>query len=217
MKVYARQIKPEYQESPLMRDEMFPEDIAVCGNRYFKEHLPSVFDRVKTEMDDGTITWYLDNWAECRHEFKNVTELITYYLPPEHKNKYSTRDIGKLKLAISSYYDDEDGALCDVLSIVTGKQWDYTCITGCCQSDWNNVYFPVANWSKEALNVFECEYFNTGSEWIIDDGCYNPDENDPDDISGYCVYCTSWDEDGIKQEIANSAGCNPNDVILYEA
>lgn len=37
MKVYARQISPEYQESPLfMGEEFFPDNIAVCGNHRSK-------------------------------------------------------------------------------------------------------------------------------------------------------------------------------------
>jgi hypothetical protein len=58
------------------------------------------------------------------------------------------------------------------------------------------------------------EYFNTGSEWIIHD-----EESEPEtvkDISGYSVYCYSWNTDGIKKEIADAAGSDPDDVILYE-
>lgn len=41
MKIYARQINPEYQESPLfMGDEFFPDNIAVCGNCDYRSHKP---------------------------------------------------------------------------------------------------------------------------------------------------------------------------------
>lgn len=41
MKIYAKQVPPEYQESPLfLGDEFFPDDIAVCGNRDYMEHCP---------------------------------------------------------------------------------------------------------------------------------------------------------------------------------
>lgn len=38
--IYARQVPPEEQESPLWYDLYFPDDIAVFGNRDFNEHIP---------------------------------------------------------------------------------------------------------------------------------------------------------------------------------
>ena len=37
MKIYAKQINPEFQESLLFEDGLFPENMVVCGNRDFKE------------------------------------------------------------------------------------------------------------------------------------------------------------------------------------
>ena len=65
------------------------------------------------------------------------------------------------------------------------------------------------------LEAFEIEYFNTGSEWIVDEGDFNPDEDNPEEISGYSIYCTSWNDEGIKQEIADSVGVDIDDVILF--
>ena len=54
MKIYAKQVPPEYQESPLfLGDEFFPDDIAVCGNRDYMEHCPEVFERVYTVLSAG--------------------------------------------------------------------------------------------------------------------------------------------------------------------
>lgn len=47
MKIYAKQIAPEYQESPLFLDDFFPDDIAVCGNRDYKERCPELFKIVR--------------------------------------------------------------------------------------------------------------------------------------------------------------------------
>lgn len=46
MKTFARQISPEYQESPLfLGEDFFPDNIAVCGNRDYREHLPQPLKR----------------------------------------------------------------------------------------------------------------------------------------------------------------------------
>ena len=54
MKIYARQINPEYQESPLfMGDEFFPDNIAVCGNRDYHSHKPELFENVQNVLEQG--------------------------------------------------------------------------------------------------------------------------------------------------------------------
>lgn len=218
MKIYARQINPAYQESPLFYDNMFPEDIAVCGNREYVEHCPEVFNLVYSVLSAGELAELLENKNGWKTWYKNITEAITDYLPPE-KEKYNTKDIGALKRLVLQYAEcpsrEEDSILCAVLSIVTGRKWDYRMIGGCVQREWNYVYYPIDEWSKAALKAFEAEYFNNGSEWIIDDDGFNPDEDNPEEISGYSIYCTSWNDEGIKQEIADSAGVDIDDVILF--
>lgn len=53
MKIYAKQIAPECQESPLFLDGFFPDNIAVCGNRDYKERCPELFKIVKAVLNDG--------------------------------------------------------------------------------------------------------------------------------------------------------------------
>ena len=38
MKIYARQIAPEYQESPLFLEGSWPEKVYVFGNRRLNQH-----------------------------------------------------------------------------------------------------------------------------------------------------------------------------------
>ena len=46
MKIYALQVDPEIQESPLFFEEdFFLENINVFGNRYFNAHCMDVFNR----------------------------------------------------------------------------------------------------------------------------------------------------------------------------
>ena len=48
---------------------------------------------------------------------------------------------------------------------------------------------------------------------MIHDEDTEPEE--AEDVSGYCAYCYSWDTDGIRAEIANIAGCKPEEVTLF--
>ena len=213
MKIYAHQVPPEYQESPIFLDECFPDNIVVCGNRDFNSHTTEEFDTVKTVLENGELADILENVNELQQWYKNATEAIIDYLPS--KSKYSTNAIHALKNLIIEYStchrSAEDEILCKVLSIVTGKKWAHGIIRGYCQSDWQDIYYPVDEWNKEALTRFEIEYFNTGTEWIIHD-----EETEPEDTIGFTMYCTSWNDKGIKQEIAEATGSKIEDIVLYE-
>lgn len=144
MKIYAKQVPPEYQES-FFDIENWP-GVIIHGNRYFNDYTTPEFD------------------------------------------------------AIYNRFDGEKRIL-RALHIVTGKRYDVRTIRGYSQGDWQNAYFPVDDYTRDALDILEADYFNTGSEWIINDG--------------FSIYAYSWNNDGIRAEIADAAGGDPADVILY--
>lgn len=143
MKIYAKQVPPEYQES-FFEIENWP-GVIIHGNRHF----------------------------------------INYTTPE-----------------FNAIYDRFDGEkrILRALHIVTGKRHDVRTIRGCCQGDWQNVYFPIDDYTRDALDILEADYFNTGSEWIVNED--------------FSVYVYSWNDDGIRDEIASAAGCNRDNVIL---
>lgn len=222
-KIFARQIAPEYQESPLFMSDWFDwdaEKLSVCGNGYFCEHKSELFERVEQALESD-LSYILDGIKDGSTEYyTTATEAITDYLPPEKCGKrYSTREIHELRELVLDYAGsyaarDCDNIVCDVLSIVSGERYDCRTIRGSSQGDWNTVYYAVSAWNDEALENFETEYFNTGSEWIIHDEPNEPEA--PEDITGYSVYCHGWNTDGIRREIAECAGVSPEDVVLYE-
>ena len=145
MKIYAKQVPPEYQES-FFDPECWP-GIIFHGNRSYKSHTTPEFDAI---------------------------------------------------------YDRFDGdRILRALHLVTGKRYDVQTIRGCCQGDWQEIYYPVDEYTMEALEALETEYFNTGTEWIVDP--------DGDSVS---VYAYSWNNDGIRAELAAAVGVKPEDIIL---
>lgn len=214
-KVYVRQIEPEYQESPLFLFECFPDNIVVTGNRDYNSHTTLLFDRVRDTLDSGELTEALDD-IKTGGYYKNATEAINDLLEPD-KARYSTRDIHALKELVNAYTEagsrEENNILCKVLSVVTGRKWDWRIIRGYCQSDWNEIFYPVDDWSREALAAFETMYFNTGSEWIIHDEENTPEG--PEEVNGYSCYIVADTEEGIKKELAAVAGCAPSDIVMW--
>ena len=217
--VYARQMNPAYQESPLFIFDEWPESMILYGNRDYRSHTIPVFDCL------------IDNYEACMTEinnfqngyrwYKNITEIITDYLPPVHKDKYSTKEVHTWKLLLEEWekaWDrksriNEDDCIVEALGLMTGQKWDYSEIHGSCQGDWQTIYFVVDEWDRESRNAFEIEYFNMGSEWMIHDGNDTPEQ--PEDISGITYYCTAWNEDGIRKQLADIAGCKPEEVKAW--
>lgn len=221
MKIYARQIMPEFQDSRIFDDDgNGVEYINVWGNKDYQSRTSSVFDRVKECLDAGELAEDIEAVMEKNPSaiYGNITEAINNQLWRDDGKPYSTRQIGKLKQLVLRYSEcrssEEDQILVDVLSIVTGEEWDYRNIHGCCQSEWNTVYYPVKYWTKESLDAFETMYFNTGSEWIVHEGDTEP--TSLEEINGCAYYCVSWNDEGIKKELAEAAGGNVEDVVLYK-
>lgn len=219
--IYCKQVPPEYQESPIFQADMFPENMVVCGNRDFKEWKTAVFALVENTLDNGDLQEALEDLETGGYYsafYESAQEAIEEFLPPS-KGEYSQDDITALQGLVKAYTQcsraETNNIFCRVLSIVDGKKWGWKIIRGCCQSDWNEIFYTVDDWSREALAAFEIEYFNMGSEWIIDDGEFNPDTDSPLNINGYSVYITAQDEEGIRKELAAVEGCSPSDLVLY--
>lgn len=211
MKLYAKQIAPECQESPLFFEEDFPENIILTGNKSYNSHTTWEYDNIIQEYE--VLCEHYENIKAGESCYKNVTELLKDYFP----GKYSTKQIHKFKEVLEKYgtrYHYEGDYVLDMLEVLTGKEWRKRTICGCCQSDWQYIIYPWKEWTNEEIKAFETMYFNNGSEWIIHDDESTPEG--PEEISGYSVYCTSWDNEGIKKELANAAGYEVEEVILYE-
>lgn len=100
-------------------------------------------------------------------------------------------------------YGDEvtTDELLDALKVETGEEWEVSTICGSSQGEWRRVLHRAA--IREYIRgAFSIEYWNEGSEWTDEDGC------------GY--YVTAWNDDGIRRELAEYVGCDPEDVVLME-
>lgn len=181
MKIKAYQVAPEYQEAPLWLFDEMPEGVEVYGNKYYERHTSATFDEVLECLEYGDFS----DFEFTGYKAERMEELC---------NKYGTRGA------------DDEGIIAEALSIVTGQKWECKQISGCCQSDWNYIYYRPEEWTEKALEYFEIEYFNTGEEWRIED--------EEGDYMG-SVYTHEWNDDEKKREIAENIGVDPGEVTLY--
>ena len=181
MKIKAYQVAPEYQEAPLWLFDEMPEGVEICGNKDYKRHTSVTFDEVLECLEYGDVSGFEFTGDKA----ERMEELC---------NKYGTRGA------------DDEGIIAEALSIATGQKWEYKQISGCCQSDWNYIYYRPEEWTAKALEYFEIEYFNTGDEWRIED-------EEGDDMGN--VYTHEWNDDEKKREIAKNIGVDSDEVTLY--
>ena len=205
MKIYAKQVPPEYQESPLYTFAEWPENVYVFGNRYYNQHAERLED-IRRALEDIADEWEnLNN--HCRGYYTSWIDALNDLFPARDDGReYNRAERTQIAALAEEYTEtgtrDERAVLCDVLELITGRAWKYSTIRGCCQGDWQEIIYP-AEYGRDWLEAFETEYFNTGTEWIID-----PDGD------AYSIYCTGWNNDLIRAEIADAAGCDPGDVVL---
>lgn len=121
-----------------------------------------------------------------------------------HGNRdYHSRTTPIFESIIERFYTEKH--ILRALYFMTGKKYERHTIRGCCQRDWQDIYYPAADYSRDSLEYLEIEYFNLGTEWVITSA------EDPD---GYGLYCYATDTDAIRAEIADATGENPENVIL---
>ena len=88
IKIYARQVPPEYQESPLWVCEEFPENVFVFGNRHFVERTEGL-----QEIRDA-LEHIADEWEAMQAGTpytNNLHAAIWYELPRETGDGYTRR------------------------------------------------------------------------------------------------------------------------------
>lgn len=213
MKIYAKQVPPEFQESNIEIDTDY---INLIGNRHYNEHTSLLFDYVHEALHEGTL---LEEWEGINDRgnsgYYTWEDALRDIVPPSGRGEYTRAERLKIPQIAKDYYtsrsgSDENDKICELLGIVTGQEWSRRTLRGCCQSEWIEAFYPVNAWPGDSLNRFEAEYFNTGSEWIIHDSDEEPET--PGEIEGYSMYCTTYDP---RAEIAAECGVKTEEVQLY--
>ena len=234
MKKYyvAKQIAPEYQESPMLTCGMFEnfdtwEDVSFMGNNHLIERETPILEEILANIDDACCDYYELVNNPISSPYSSIAEIVDDYFTYTTENKPTTDAEWE---EIFTAWPDSRGAeerniLCSILSLLTGKEYDWKQITGSCQSDWQYIYYPADEYDKKAIEHLEAEYFNTGEEWLIFE---EPVEIEESKLENACeiaeeeysftftVYCTSWKDEEKRKEIADEIGCNPEEVLLFE-
>lgn len=218
-RVFAVQVPPEEQESPLFLtewDEVTRPGLVVVGNRYYNDHTVPVWDKWQAAYEDAIQHVTRVTLAPERASYDSVAALVNELLTPQHKEAYTEDEVSKWIEILSGVVTN--GAPTpqhnlEALGLMTGATWKHRTIRGNSQSEWRWVYYNTDDWTDEAIRNFEIEYFNLGTEWQVQEGGNLTDPNDMDATA--FMYCHATEQDEVTQEIAHAMGVAPSEVQLY--
>lgn len=203
--VIAKQVPPEHQESPMtfMHKEfdMYYPGVILTGNRNSFEHTTAEYDCVVNGLYDA------QNEIHALGEdsmYENEYDVITDFFPPLNRDEYNSEDIEKwIRLLVVANNCQSNQYIAEALSLMTGCKYEYTTIRGCCQSDWQHMFYPADQYAENFVKEFENEYFNLGSEWIIcEDHWY--------------IHADGYDIGEVRDELCNSYGIPPEELQILK-
>lgn len=235
--IYACQIAPEHQDSThhlssILEDPIWGNRIALRGNRNYSDHTPGAVQEVIQILENGYLyndLHDLPGWEDAAGQQpgslpgqleEKVCEVVREHFRniPEGRVPFTTEEL--LDLAQLTEEVVTNNTILRALEIVCGGFWECGIIQGCCQSDWQEVFYDSETWTDEMLRNLEAFYFNTGSEWIAAEP--SEEKLTPEEIAeegGAGVYCIEYMESKIKEEIKEYMGYK-NDpavqVVLYQ-
>lgn len=228
MKYIAKQIAPEYQESPFnWCDNTYYMRMVFIENRDFRGLIgggAEAFEEVKKVLEDGALAdalndiktgWYEAN--EYEPPYKSVREAVEDYLRKDNGEPFTDAEIEKIRIVCEWFgtawknvcVKSDEEYICDIMDIIAGGAWKTRTLRGSYQSDWIEIVYDADAWTDEDVAIIENEFFNEGSEWMVyEDGA--------DDYE-ITVYAHKWSDDGIKKEIAAEIGyeTSPEDIELW--
>lgn len=203
-KVNFYECKPECTFSPLELDEL-DDTIVITGNSRYRGRTTELFDFVVSELNSGNCVTMLDDFNEGEETlYTSEREIIEDYFS-FNRNTYTDKEIELLEKLSREYLENcssrTNDILCKVLSIVDKREWNYTSITGCSQSEWQCIYYVTDNWNDTALKELKVEYFNMGAMYTNDE-------------YGSVYVHNTWNTDLIKEEISEYTGVKVEDIVL---
>lgn len=142
MKVYAKQVPWEYQESPLfLGDGFWPDNIIVTGNDRYNGRTTEAWERLANVEDAADAIEDLKEqgvWSG----WNTVTQILDCLLYRDDGKGYNTRQVHAWKKLLENWQDtDREKAL--ALELITGIEYDWHEIHGTCQGEWQTLFHPA--------------------------------------------------------------------------
>lgn len=211
--VYAKQVPSEYKESPMLKDwwdiDEISQECCIFGNNHYPTILNDDLKEINIGMLNGDFD-YEPSWNVDDPETETtLDEVLNTHYPPKHKSKYDMDEVEAWKDIAEEWSLRHNPDMCArALTLMTGNKWDYEIlyhdVVRGRKKERQNFVYDTTKISREDLERIKMDYFNEGTEFVVKVGGKRHGT----------VYCYSRDEEGMKREIADELGCDPEDVTL---
>lgn len=205
--IYARTLNPEifdYRVYDIREDD--GNEVIIDGGRDFSD----IDQKDYLKAIKKTISDY-NGWDYDYYYKGSIMNYLKDYLPKKENGKrLSPKEASWLKKVLE-FETDEEEAICQFLTTITGKLYRHKGLRGCCQGDYVEAYYPVENGITKYLDYVEAWYFGTGTEVEI-----HEDEKEPEcaeDVTGYTFYTASWKTEDLITEIKQQCGYKAEDDV----
>lgn len=214
--IYVRVERTDFADigRDFLVDEMryFYDDVIITGNRDYisfnddNDLYSSVVHAINSGMECelDAISLY-DN--DIYHTYKECVEDYLGFNVSATQARLIKNRILDNRSYRTRFYSDDDILIADIMSIISGHEYEWSMIRGYCQREWQEVLYPADKYSHDLIEMLEGYYF-TGSDYRIT--IYEDDEETD------CACAFYWqDDDVIKELVAEECGCNVDDVHLF--
>lgn len=199
----ARQVAPEYQESLWRYD--IDGRYCILGNRNYVEHTTDTYDYLV-----GNVETWIDDWLDMHDpeatwiEPMSDGEFLRFEEIEKSSNEPWTKDEikqwGRIFNGAARRYIRPE-IICQMLSLLDGGKWEQATLSGYSQGEWVECLYDTETYTDDDIKLLEIAYFNTGTEWVIDDDCG--------------VYCYEAGDENIRKELAEYVGCSPEEIEMH--
>lgn len=225
-KYYAKQLPAESFDYEVYFNEGAASDAKFCafGNRNFANLNYDLIEDIVKYFRRGWILNSIDReLSESAGEVPTVNEenaaivkVVKDYFHKDDHNEFTDEECYRMHKLAYDYLDcsacEENYIICRALEIIYGEPFKCGTIRGSSQGDWMEYICPEAV-SDEAIKYIEAVLFATGTEYEVTvEKIESADEFD--NAYSYPFYTCKRKDADVKQELAESIRCSPDELVL---
>ena len=212
MRIYAKQVPPDIQESHF-NINLYPGEVTITGNSNFNEYKSNLYKHVEEHLEDAYREFDEFEGGKREPDDTHLDDLVqTHFgvLPKSVDERLQWRKLLSCRI-LTSIFATPPKQIAKIMSLVSGKPYDVHDIHGCRQSDWNYVICPneMTVGTPSVLEMIESEYFNTGSEWMA----YESEDTFKSEDCGIAIYVLNMQDP--RKVIADFFWVMPAEVEMY--
>ena len=147
-----------------IEENEFFNNVIVYGNREFIDRVKQsdfseLFETIKNNFEEcgDDLNNYKSSDKYTREIYKNMCDIIQ-----DHFNvtvsPYISGIIRKILNKSGRYYNDAQ-RIAELMTVLTPYTWRAATIRGCCQRDYNTIYYPIELYNDDDIRYFEAFYF----------------------------------------------------------